>query len=80
MTMLGIPKKEQSNLMTMVIALYNEAMKGNVGAFNALRDTMGENPKKAIELTGPDGAPLIPERTLTPVEAKQFLQDLENSV
>ena len=40
---LGIEANEQNNLMAMNVAMYQQALKGNVSAFNTLRDTSGNN-------------------------------------
>lgn len=63
----------------LMMSILTEMKNGHSKTIQAIRDRQHGKTRK-IELTGPDGAPLIPERTLTPAEAKQFLQDLENSV
>ena len=37
LTQLGIEETEQNNLMAMNVAMYQQALKGNVSAFNSLR-------------------------------------------
>lgn len=49
---LGIEENEMTNQMAMIIGLWNKAIKGDVSAFNALRDTVGEKPKEIMELSG----------------------------
>lgn len=39
---LGIDDNEMNNQMAMVIAMYQKALKGDVQAFNTLRDTIGQ--------------------------------------
>lgn len=39
---LGIDDDEMNNQMALVIAMYQKAMKGDVQAFNTLRDTIGQ--------------------------------------
>lgn len=41
---LGIEDEEMTNQMAMTIALWQKAIKGDVSAFNSLRDTVGEKP------------------------------------
>lgn len=49
---LGIEESEMTNQMAMIIGLWNKAVKGDVSAFNSLRDTIGEKPKEIIEHSG----------------------------
>lgn len=48
---LGIEENEMNNQMAMVIAMYQKVLKGDVQAFNTLRDTIGQGVtnKVAIE-------------------------------
>lgn len=39
---LGIDDNEMNNQMALVIAMYQKAIKGDVSAFNTLRDTIGQ--------------------------------------
>lgn len=75
---LGITDEEQTNQMAMTIAMFGEAMKGNVQAFNSLRDTMGEKPVAKTELTGKDGEAIQikEEKNLTMEEARNFYDEL----
>ena len=47
---LGIDDTEMNNQMAMVIAMYQKALKGDVQAFNTLRDTIGQKPIEVQEL------------------------------
>lgn len=46
---LGINADNIDNQMAMIIAIWNKALKGDVQAFNSIRDTVGEKPKDVIE-------------------------------
>ena len=48
---LGIEENEYNNQMLVNIALMQRALKGDVAAFNAIRDTMGEKPVDKVEMT-----------------------------
>lgn len=39
---LGIEESEMNNQMAMVIAMYQKVLKGDVSAFNTIRDTIGQ--------------------------------------
>lgn len=75
---LGVPEEDMTNQMAMTLAMFGEAMKGNVQAFNALRDTAGEKPVAKAEITGADGAPIAlkEEKQMTLKEAKEFYNEL----
>lgn len=49
---LGIEDEEMTNQMAMTIAMWQKAIKGDVSAFNTLRDTIGEKPKEVVEHSG----------------------------
>lgn len=54
-----------NNRDAMVITMVAEAIKkGNVKAFEAVRDTAGESPRKALDLSGDDGALTINIKTV----------------
>lgn len=53
MEKLGIPKSEQNRYMQSVISLFGKAAKGDVGAFNAIRDIIGEKPKDEMNIDVP---------------------------
>ena len=51
---LGIDVDNLDNQMAMVISMWNKAIKGDVQAFNSIRDTIGEKPIEQIqEITPP---------------------------
>lgn len=47
---LGIEESEMNNQMAMVIAMYQKVLKGDVSAFNTLRDTLGQKPVEVQEV------------------------------
>lgn len=49
---LGIDKDLQTRFMQGVVSLFNKANKGDVSAFNAIRDIIGEKPVDETKLTG----------------------------
>lgn len=46
---LGINADNLDNQMAMIISIWNKALKGDVQAFNSIRDTVGEKPRDVIE-------------------------------
>ncbi len=46
---LGINADNLDNQMAMIIAIWNKALKGDVQAFNSIRDSVGEKPRDVIE-------------------------------
>ena len=52
MERMGIPEELMTRKMQPVVALYNKANKGDVSAFNAIRDIIGEKPVDETKLTG----------------------------
>ena len=52
MKKLGIPEELMTRKMQPVVALFNKANKGDVGAFNAIRDIIGEKPVDKTQLSG----------------------------
>lgn len=44
MVKLGVKKGDQTNQMAITIALFQKALEGDVKAYLAIRDTLGENP------------------------------------
>lgn len=52
MEKMGIPEELMTRKMQPVVALYNKANKGDVSAFNAIRDIIGEKPVDETKLTG----------------------------
>ena len=53
MRMLGIPDEGMLILMQSVVAIFNKANKGDVAAFNAIRDLLGEKPTEKQEISMP---------------------------
>ena len=49
---LGIPEELMTRKMQPVVALFNRANKGDVSAFNAIRDILGEKPIEKTQLSG----------------------------
>lgn len=49
---IGIPEELWTRKMQPVVALYNKANKGDVAAFNAIRDIVGEKPVDRTQLEG----------------------------
>lgn len=82
MEALGLAKKDMTNQMAMVVSMFNEAMQGNVQAFNSLRDTAGEKPANITELTGKDGkaVEIKHEEQLTPKQAAAFIAELKKQI
>ena len=52
MEQMGVPEELQNRFMQGVVALFNKANKGDVSAFNAIRDIIGEKPVDETKLTG----------------------------
>ena len=52
MQQLGIPEDLWTRKMQPVVALFNKANKGDVAAFNAIRDIIGEKPVDETKVTG----------------------------
>ena len=52
MKSLGIPDELMTRKMQPVVALYNKANKGDVSAFNAIRDIIGEKPIDKTQVSG----------------------------
>lgn len=48
---LGIDGDNLDNQMVIIISMWQKALKGDVKAFNTLRDTVGEKPKEVIEVS-----------------------------
>ena len=52
MKAIGIPEEFWTRKMQPVVALFSKANKGDVGAFNAIRDIIGEKPVDKTQLSG----------------------------
>lgn len=53
MRRLGIPDNGMFILMQSVVGIFNKANKGDVAAFNAIRDLLGEKPTEKQEISMP---------------------------
>lgn len=47
----GVAEEDCTRLMQVTISLFQKALKGDVAAYNAIRDIMGEKPKDEVEQT-----------------------------
>lgn len=47
---IGIDADNLDNQMAMIISMWNKAIKGDVQAFNSIRDSVGEKPKEEIQV------------------------------
>ena len=52
MEQMGIPSDIHDRFMQATVSLYQKAMKGDVAAFNAIRDIIGEKPVDETKVTG----------------------------
>ena len=50
---LGIKDKDINNQVAIIVSMVNEALKGNVKAYESIRDTIGERPTEKIENINP---------------------------
>ena len=46
---LGIDADNLDNQMAMIISIWNKALKGDIQAFNSIRDSIGEKPSDVVE-------------------------------
>ena len=46
---LGIDADNLDNQMAMIISIWNKALKGDIQAFNSIRDSVGEKPSDVVE-------------------------------
>jgi hypothetical protein len=69
---LGIDIDNIDNQMAMVISMWQKALKGDVNAFNTLRDTVGEKPKETLSLEGEVNNPF---KGMTTDELRQLIKD-----
>lgn len=78
----GITQRDMTNQMALAIAMFQEAIGGNVQAFNSLRDTAGEKPINVTEVSGKDGKPLVveQERKLTMKQAAEVYAELNKRI
>lgn len=78
---LGIDVEQATNEAALYLAMFRQAMAGDresPRAFEQIAKVMGWQLERH-EISGPDGAPLIPPRTLTPSEVAEMLQELEQT-
>ena len=52
MKAMGIEEADQNNQMALIIAMAAQGLKGDVAAFNSIRDLIGEKPTASIALNG----------------------------
>jgi len=50
---LGIKDKDINNQVAIIVSMVNEALKGNVKAYESIRDTIGERPTEKVENINP---------------------------
>lgn len=77
-TLMELPSEERPDLTNReaaALVLLQKALRGEVSAFNALRDSLGEKPADKKEISGPEGAPIELEHGATP-EVAAFLSKL----
>ena len=46
---IGIDADNLDNQMAMIISIWNKALKGDIQAFNSIRDSVGEKPSDVVE-------------------------------
>lgn len=56
---LNIDEEDMINDTVIALAMYHEAEKGNVAAFNSIRDTKGEKPHDVVETPNIEYKPLV---------------------
>lgn len=73
---------EQGNTQEKVsLALIKQALKGNVKAFEIIRDTIGEKPTDKQEITGANGEPLgIKKIYVTPEQQKEIKEHIQKMI
>ena len=54
MSAMGIPEGDHTRFMQSVVSLFNKAAKGDVSAFNAIRDIIGEKPREELAVDIPN--------------------------
>ena len=62
MSKAGIDEQDQNQLSLMLMSMMKQAQKGNVKSAELVLSLLGEMPAAKTELTGANGAPLVPER------------------
>lgn len=76
---LTLPNKESGEINNIAItnALINKAIKGDVSAYQTIRDTIGEKPTDKQEITGAVG---IQKVFITEKEHKETIQHIEDVI
>lgn len=72
----GISEEDATYQAAIVLKMFNEAMNGNVAAFNAVVNVSGEVVNRH-ELTGKDGEPLQVEKQMSMEEVREKLRELD---
>ena len=72
----GINEEDATYQTAVVLKMFDEAMNGDVSAFNALVKIAGEAIER-YEVTGRDGEPLQVDRELIMVEIRAKLKELD---
>lgn len=72
----GVSEEDATYQTAIVLKMFNEAMNGNVAAFNAIVNASGEVVNRH-EVTGKDGEPLQVEKTMTMQEVREKLRELD---
>lgn len=72
----GVSEEEATYQAAIVFKMFNEALKGNVAAFNAIVNASGEVVNKH-EVSGADGTALRVEKTLSLSEIRERLKQLD---
>lgn len=60
------------------LAILTDMKNGKTTTLDRIRERLHGKPTQRMEVTGKDGAELIPARTLTKEEAKELFNDLNN--
>ena len=63
----------------LAIAVLSDMKNGKTTTLDKLRERQYGKPTQRMEVTGKDGAELIPARTLTKEEAQQLFKDLQEN-
>lgn len=73
---------EQGNTQEKIsLALIKQALKGNVKAFETIRDTIGEKPTDKQEITGANGEPFdIKKIYVTPQQQKEVKEHIQKMI
>lgn len=76
MTKAGVDEQDQNQLTIMLMSLMKQAQEGSVKSAELVLQLIGEMPAAKAEVTGANGAPLVPERAplydLTPLTHEEL--------